>query len=398
MPSILLDKIRSRWSECTNRSALRKAGLTLAPPSTCGDVNILSLGGCTGAGTEVFIAQIQLIRQLGWRVTVNGSPRPGSLQILHFNVPALSAPLIDRLLSPEFLTTPLLIYVMEPLSLEPPIWPKTLIPLDRYLTVLDRTDAILVNSAGFLKVGDFSPLRRFKQFLEKTICIEEAVGGWNMKIPRQKQHHGSLPTAVWHGHARNMQRWVFGEWRNEAMAGDPTIYIERETIDQDPRYCGDLRKILGTRIYTICGSSKTSGVDFKYPGSQRIVDLLQKFDIGLAPFYTGTFRTVCKPFGMKIQSYCLAGLPIIASPILDYKRFLVHEKTVFFADSAGEWADGIRFYKDPAVRQRVAGAAREMVLERFSPVLIASRLEQTFEAVMQKKTLPFRLIEMAAHT
>jgi hypothetical protein len=70
--------------------------------------------------------------------------------------------------------------------------------------------------------------------------------------------------------------------------------------------------------------------------------------------------------GLKVLQYMAAGLPVVANPVGMNRDMVIHGKTGFLAETAEEWAGAIQaLAANPALRERMGSAGRELVRERY---------------------------------
>lgn len=86
--------------------------------------------------------------------------------------------------------------------------------------------------------------------------------------------------------------------------------------------------------------------------------------------------------GLKVLQYLAAGLPVVANSVGMHCELVQPGVTGFLADTPQQWADAIaRLAADPALRQRMGDAGRELVERRFSVRQSAKRLAGLLESV-----------------
>jgi glycosyltransferase involved in cell wall biosynthesis len=81
--------------------------------------------------------------------------------------------------------------------------------------------------------------------------------------------------------------------------------------------------------------------------------------------------------GLKVLQYMAAGLPVVANPVGLHKTLVRQGETGFLAETPAEWVDAIRrLAADPALRQRLGQAGRELVEASYQvPLGAASWLQ-----------------------
>ena len=282
------------------------------------------------------------------------------------------------------LSSYILVYLIEPLDLRISTW-KSECALGAVIKLLELSDRIFVNSVGYFLSANYVETAKFKKFLEKTIVVRECLiedvhQGKTIKI-----HRSENITAVWHGFKLNHKRWLRGDWPDIQL--DPELYPNAYGVNGGENY-GDLTTVNSSvPVVSITQFDKPEQGLIRHPGDRSIIDYLQRFDIGLAPFRTDTYRTVCKPFGAKIQAYMIAGLPVVASPIPDYKDVLEDQVTGIFAETRSDWNRALEQLKDPVLRNKIACNAREMALAEFSPDRMISKYERVLNEILQNRFL-----------
>jgi hypothetical protein len=79
--------------------------------------------------------------------------------------------------------------------------------------------------------------------------------------------------------------------------------------------------------------------------------------------------------GLKVLQYMAAGLPVVANPVGENRRMVVHGKTGFLATSPEEWATAVdRLAIDPLLRAKMGSAARQTVEKHYSVAAWGPRL------------------------
>lgn len=95
------------------------------------------------------------------------------------------------------------------------------------------------------------------------------------------------------------------------------------------------------------------------------IDYLKEADIGLMPL-TWSKRAIGKCAFKAIQ-YMAVGTPCVVSPVGMNAEIIEDGVTGFLADSPEEWRQKLeRLILDPALRERMGRAARQVVLKRYS--------------------------------
>jgi glycosyltransferase involved in cell wall biosynthesis len=85
--------------------------------------------------------------------------------------------------------------------------------------------------------------------------------------------------------------------------------------------------------------------------------------------------------GLKVLQYMAAGLPVVANPVGVQAEMVQHGVTGFLAETAEEWVQAIeQLAGDPALRQRLGRAGRELLEQEYSIAAGAAR----WQAVLQE--------------
>jgi len=378
--NIVLNRCYQKLSYVHRFSAISKPKLTV---ETYGIKN--------GAGIENFKRFMNRFKKWGWHVLKNKGHLQAEFVIIHFHPVMSFLKCLPKIKAAKKNGTKIILYISEPLGLRKEVWKAHLLPFDTVIETLDICDIIIVNSIGYLYCSLYDELKKFSPYLAKTVLIEEPLlDELHANVP-VKRHTTHDPVAVWHGYPINMSRWVQGNFPGDVFF-DPKYFPSIYNKNQSELY-GNLYETLDIPLITIAKYHPTIKADRLFPGNKNIARLLQDYDIGIAPFFTNIFRTLIKPFGAKIQTYMIAGLPVIASPIPDYTRWIEHEKTGLFADSRKEWKEASQLLKNPKIRQLISSNARSMVLSNFSIDKIIGKYELVFEALRNNdKTIPFSIL------
>ena len=108
---------------------------------------------------------------------------------------------------------------------------------------------------------------------------------------------------------------------------------------------------------------------------------LAGFDIGLMPLPPEDWAQ--GKSGGKARTYMAAGVVPICSAI-GYNRELIRDgETGFLCETPDQWAQALeRAVTDPALRQRIATAARADVVARFDPAQQAAKMRALFDQVL----------------
>jgi glycosyltransferase involved in cell wall biosynthesis len=107
------------------------------------------------------------------------------------------------------------------------------------------------------------------------------------------------------------------------------------------------------------------------------VSELQRFTIGIMPQPAEPWmRGKC---ALKVLQYMACGIPCVASPFGAVTEFLRHDENGLFAETTRDWLEAFDRLRDPALRARLATAARQTVLERYSLKHAAARMGELLE-------------------
>ena len=105
---------------------------------------------------------------------------------------------------------------------------------------------------------------------------------------------------------------------------------------------------------------------------------LQRFTIGIMPQPAEPWmRGKC---ALKALQYMACGIPCVASPFGAVTEFLRHDENGLFAETAQDWLTAFDRLRDPALRARIADAARRTVLDRYSLAPAAARMGKLLKA------------------
>ncbi len=134
-----------------------------------------------------------------------------------------------------------------------------------------------------------------------------------------------------------------------------------------------LRRIY--KIYPYVRFEIMGGGDFELEGLpvthtnwslQGELDALARFDIGLMPLPAEKWAK--GKSGGKARTYMAAGVPPVCSAIGYNLELIEPGKTGFLCECEDDWFDALsRLAENADLRQQIGSAAREDVIERFSP-------------------------------
>lgn len=137
------------------------------------------------------------------------------------------------------------------------------------------------------------------------------------------------------------------------------------THSMDWSYCGDdIRKAIGrvrskVHVKTIGTSTTRIPVDESTPWQTDVPTYYRSidFDIGLAPLRPHAFNSAKSP--VKALEYAGLGVPIIASDVGPYSRFVRHGETGYLVRRPHEWGKYLReLVECPELRWSMGAAAR----------------------------------------
>ncbi|MCX5655711.1 MAG: glycosyltransferase family 4 protein [Planctomycetota bacterium] len=123
---------------------------------------------------------------------------------------------------------------------------------------------------------------------------------------------------------------------------------------------------------------RVENVPWSYEAEGR---LLAECDIGIAPLPDTPYtRGKC---GFKVLQYMAAGLPVVTSPVGVNADYVRPEETGLHAATAEEWVAAVRrLAGDPALRERMGCAARELVLREFDFAVLAPEVCDLIERTL----------------
>ena len=89
--------------------------------------------------------------------------------------------------------------------------------------------------------------------------------------------------------------------------------------------------------------------------------------------------------GCKLRQYMASGVPGVATKIGYNEELVEHGRTGFLCETTDDWVAALdRLVTDADLRNRIAGAARPSVVERFAIPVIAERLAEVLRDVHAK--------------
>lgn len=95
--------------------------------------------------------------------------------------------------------------------------------------------------------------------------------------------------------------------------------------------------------------------------------------------------------GLKLLQYMAAGLPVVANPVGENRRMVVHGRTGLLASTPQEWAEAIaRLAADPQLRREMGAAGRRLVEQRYSVADWGPRFAEAIGNVACRSQRPAR--------
>jgi glycosyltransferase involved in cell wall biosynthesis len=112
------------------------------------------------------------------------------------------------------------------------------------------------------------------------------------------------------------------------------------------------------------------------------VSLFQALDIGIMPLPLEEWSK--GKSGCKLRQYMASGVPGVATSIGYNCELVENGKTGFLVTEQEEWVEALsKLIQSAVMRQSIADAARQSVVERFSIPGIGPQLKQVFERTIQ---------------
>lgn len=103
------------------------------------------------------------------------------------------------------------------------------------------------------------------------------------------------------------------------------------------------------------------------------------FDINIAPLEIGNPYCEAKSEAKYLDA-ALVAVPTVASATRSFRDAIQHEKTGFLCSSEDDWYGALeKLIRDPALRRKVGTAARNHVLEKYSPKALESIVALTYK-------------------
>jgi glycosyltransferase involved in cell wall biosynthesis len=116
---------------------------------------------------------------------------------------------------------------------------------------------------------------------------------------------------------------------------------------------------------------------------ERYPELLTNFDIGLAPVVDNLFNR-CKS-ELKAMEYGAVGLPVIASAVAPYTRYIEHGKDGFLVKKSKDWYRYTKqLLEDSELRKKMGEAAQDKAARNTIEVNVAQR-EQVYRDLIERK-------------
>jgi glycosyltransferase involved in cell wall biosynthesis len=114
---------------------------------------------------------------------------------------------------------------------------------------------------------------------------------------------------------------------------------------------------------------------------QAWLETLGRFDINLAPLQAGVPFCEAKS-AIKYTEAAAVGVPTVASRTAVFAEAIRDGETGFLADSADAWTDRLeRLARDPNLRLTIGAAARQDVLQRYTPPVLGRKLAEMLQTL-----------------
>lgn len=108
---------------------------------------------------------------------------------------------------------------------------------------------------------------------------------------------------------------------------------------------------------------------------EREPELLQKMSVGIMPLPDDEWAR--GKGGYKLLLYMSAGLAVVASPVGVNNEIVAHGESGFLAATVDDWIKYLlQLCDDPALRQQMGKAGREIVMKRFSRAVCFEKLQR----------------------
>lgn len=111
-------------------------------------------------------------------------------------------------------------------------------------------------------------------------------------------------------------------------------------------------------------------------------------DIAIAPLEANNPFTLCKS-ALKYFESGLVEVPVVATPIEDFRHAIQHGVNGMLAATEDEWYSALRaLVTDPELRRRIGMRARQDVLSRYAPQPSAQRTMTVMQSILQDLPAP----------
>lgn len=177
-----------------------------------------------------------------------------------------------------------------------------------------------------------------RKFNPNTIVLPNFVDEDVLKIPRPNNPQLVVGWAGGHTHREDFK--VIGEALDRMMVKNPDVRFM--TIGAN--YASNLpaRRVTARRWV---------------PSVKKVYRHVSQFDIGLAPLEENVFND--SKSHIKVLEYAALGMPVVASPVTPYSKFVEHGVTGFLARTEDEWYSFIAMLiNDDDLRLKMGTAAR----------------------------------------
>ena len=154
---------------------------------------------------------------------------------------------------------------------------------------------------------------------------------------------------------------------------DAALYLAHDVLPE-------LRKLGGETLTTIAGGDPPDAVSSLAGAEIRVTGHVEN----LGPLFDGHLLFACPlRFGSGIKGKLLtamaAGLPAVVTPVAAEGMALEDEREVLVAETPGAYAAAmLRLQREPALRRRLAAAAREHVHERHGGAVLEAQMRRVF--------------------
>jgi glycosyltransferase involved in cell wall biosynthesis len=121
--------------------------------------------------------------------------------------------------------------------------------------------------------------------------------------------------------------------------------------------------------------------------------MMETFDVAVCPSFS-QLAQIAEPFtfvrnGNRVQTMLHWAIPSVASPLFESCQTFIHEEHVFYAFSEEGWYHYLkRLLQDPAERQRIGDAGRDLVQRLFNRKLAAEAYLRIFQTELAQPAYP----------